>query len=104
MNATVAVNRLLEEPDDDPLNIGPLDRYVAPVAFNTDIKDILEHALFLKSQCQEAGALSPGVIGNISPRDLNRAFLRLACEELDDEYQVDTAIKRLRRNMTSIWD
>jgi len=103
MDAAHVVTRLLEEPDVDPLGIGPLDNYLGPVAFNTDVKDILDHALFLKSQAEQAGALNPNVIGKISARDLHRAFLRLACEELDDEYQVDLAVKRLRRAMHSVW-
>lgn len=105
MNAANIVRRLIEEePNNDPLGIGSLDRYTGPVGFNNDVKDILDHALFLKSQCEQAGALSPAVIGNIPEHVVNRALLRIACEELDDEAQVNTAIHRLRRNMHSIWD
>lgn len=103
MDAHRVMARLLEEPDNDPLDIGSLEQYAGPLAFNTDVKDILDHALFLKSQAEQAGALNPTVIGNLAPRDLHRAFLRLACEELDDEYQVDLAVKRLRRAMHAIW-
>lgn len=98
------VARLLEEPDNDPLDIGSLEHYAGPLAFNTDVKDILDHALFLMSQAEQAGILNPDVIGDVSSRNLHRAFLRLACEELDDEVQVDLAIKRLRRAMHDIWD
>jgi len=104
MSAAGIIRHLLEEPEDDPLGIGPLDRYTGPVEFNTDVKDILDHALFLKSQAEQAGALNPNVIGDINTYNLNRAFLRLACEELDNEHQVDLALKRLRRAMHSIWD
>lgn len=104
MDAHRVLARLLEEPDNDPLDIGSLEQYAGPLAFNTDIKDILDHALFLKSQAEQAGALNPTVIGNFSPAVLHRAFLRLASEELVGEHQVDLAIKRLRRAMHSVWD
>jgi len=103
MSAERIVRRLLEEPDNDPLDIGPLERYTGPVEFNTDVKDILDHALFLKSQAEQAGALSPAVIGDVSSAVLNRPLLRIACEELDDEVLVDRTIKRLRRACHSIW-
>ena len=103
MDAKIAVSRLLESPEDDPLNLGPLEQYTQPVEFNRDVRDILDHALFLKSQAEQAGALNMTEIGSIKSRDLHRAFLRLACEELDDEYQVDLAVKRLRRAMNHIW-
>jgi hypothetical protein len=103
MSADRVVHRLIEEPEDDPLGIGPLDQYAGPIEFNHDVKDILDHALFLKQQCEQAGALNPRVIGEFASSDLHRAFLRLACEELDDEVRVDLAVKRLRRHMHSIW-
>lgn len=103
MSAAVIVRHLLEGTEDDPLGIGPLDHYAGPIEFDTDVKDILEHARFLKSQAEQAGALNPHVVGDINSHNLNRAFLRLACEELDDEQQVDLAIKRLRRAMHSMW-
>ena len=94
MDSHQAVSRLLEDSgdEDDPINIGPLDKYVAPVALNVDVKDILEHAMFLKSQAEEAGVLDQlrNTEDRFGPkrateRNINRALLYLACKELENE-------------------
>lgn len=93
------IQRLVEEGPPD-IDIGP---YLGPVEFTRDVRDILDHALFLKRQAEQAGALSPGIIGDVPGSVVNRAMLRLAVEELDNETMVDRTIKRLNRVMHSIW-
>ena len=102
--------RLLEEPEADPLGIGPLDRYTGPVEFNNNIKDIIEHAHYLKHQAAQAGALNlllrPNSIGSVpNPADIDRAFLLIAVEHYDDELRMPGIYaQRLKREMHSIWD
>lgn len=104
MNAKSTIRLLREAQENDPLDIGPLDRYTGPIEFERDVRDILDQALFLKQQAENAGALNPGVIGNYPVKTIHRALLRIACEELDDEKQVNVVTQRLRRVMHSLWD
>lgn len=93
------------------MNIGPLDRYVAPVAMNTNIKDILEHALFLKQQAEQAGALAliqrPNSLTRMehSAKDIDRAFLLIAVRQLleGEEIRPRKIAQVLEREMHSIW-
>jgi 3-keto-L-gulonate-6-phosphate decarboxylase len=102
--SSLYVRKLVENDAlDDPSAIG-MEHFTNDAWLIADVRDILDHAKFLREQAQQAGALSQSVIGNIPDHVINRALLRIACEELDDEVQVDTAIKRLKRNMASIWD
>lgn len=110
MSAERIVRHLIEEPEDDPLGIGPLDRYTGPVAFNASIKDILEHAEFLKQQAEQAGALNIARRLNIvgvgrSDKDIDRAFLLIAVRQiLEQEEHVPQKIAQvLEREMHSIW-
>lgn len=109
MRASRILRQLLED-DNDPLDIGPLERYTGPVAFNQSIKDILDHAMFLKQQAEEAGALAlimrPNSLGNApKPIDVDRAFLMIAVEQYNDEMRAPSRIAQiLKREMHSIWD
>ena len=106
MNAKHLLRRLTEDnPADDPSVIGPISDYIAPVAFNDNIRDIVETARFFKEQAQEAGALSPGVLGRYKSRDIDRVMLRLAVEDMaETDPGHDTLYNRLKREMHSIWD
>jgi|MudIll2142460700_1097286.scaffolds.fasta_scaffold23436_2 hypothetical protein len=110
MSAARIVRHLIEEPEDDPLDIGPLDRYTGPVAFNASIKDILEHAEFLKQQAEQAGALNlvrrPNSLGTTrSDRDIDRAFLLIAVRQIleQEEHAPQKIAQVLEREMHSIW-
>lgn len=110
MSAERIVRHLIEEPEDDPLGIGPLDRYTGPVAFNASIKDILEHAEFLKQQAEQAGALNlirqPGNLRTPrSDRDIDRAFLLIAVRQIleQEEHAPQKIAQVLEREMHSIW-
>jgi hypothetical protein len=100
MSADKVVRHLLEQSDPDNV---PIEHYLGPAAFQSDVKDILDHALFLKRQCEEAGVLTPNVLGQFDMPTVHRALLRIAAEELEGEVRVDTMIKRLRRYMHSYW-
>lgn len=107
MNAKPIVDRLLEAPDNDALD--DVNNYLEPASFHQCVKDILEHAQFLKDQSEQAGALqsmrNETLLGKpkYSERNLNRAFLLLACEELNNEVPVEQAANKLKRLMHSIW-
>ena len=112
MSAARIIRHLLEEPNaDDPLGLGPLDRYTGPVQFNQDVKDILEHAQFLKQQAEQAGALAlimrPNTLTKqeYSAKDIHRAFLLLACRQLleQEEIRPRKIAQVLEREMHSIW-
>jgi hypothetical protein len=103
MRATSVIRHLLEEPDDEPLGMNPLEPYVGPVEFNHDVKAILDHALLLKQQAEQAGALNPAIIGDANSQDVHRALLLIACEDFLDDRWVDRTIKRLKREMHSVW-
>lgn len=109
MSAALVIRQLLEEQDDDPLGIGPLGRYLEPVGFSNNVKDILDHAQFLKQQAQEAGALNVLLHSNSSgrqpsPADIDKAFLIIAIEHLQNELTMpDVYARRLKREMHSIW-
>lgn len=100
----------MEEQDNDPLGIGPLEQYLGPVAFNNHVKDILDHARFLKEQAEEAGALQTLMHTNSSgrppsPDDIDKAFLLIAVEHFKDTLRMPTIYaQRLKREMHSIWD
>lgn len=108
MSAERIVHRLLDGID-DPTAIGPLPDYVAPGALHTNVKDILDHAQFLKEQAQQAGALDVihKMYGQSKPefsmRDIDRAFLLLAVEELNEEVQPPKIARRLKQLMHSVW-
>ena len=110
MDASSVIRHLLETPDDDPLDIGPLDRYTGPVEFNNSVKDIIDHARMLKQQAEQAGALAALQHINSSgrpplPVDVDRAFLMLAVEQYADEFKQPARYARwLKREMHSIWD
>ena len=110
MSATRVIQHLLEEPDDEPLGMNPLEPYVGPVEFNSNIKDIIEHARMLKQQATEAGALATLQHTNSSGRpplsvDIDRAFLLIAVEQYNDEFRMpEIYARRLKREMHSIWD
>jgi hypothetical protein len=103
MNAERLVRHLTEEPDNDPLDFGPLEPYAGPIAFNSDVKSILDHALLLKTQAEQAGALHPNVIGNANQQDIHCALLMIACEEFIGDRYIDRTVKRLKRAMHSVW-
>lgn len=110
MSAGHVVRRLLEEPENDPLDIGPLERYTGPVAFHANIKDIIEHAEFLKQQAEQAGALNlvkqPNSLGSVrSDKDIDRAFLLIAVRQVleQEEHAPQKIAQRLEREMHSIW-
>lgn len=93
------------------MDIGPLERYTGPVAFNASIKDILEHAEFLKQQAEQAGALNlvrqpPGKLRSPrSDRDIDRAFLLIAVRQIleQEEHAPQKIAQVLEREMHSIW-
>jgi hypothetical protein len=111
MSAGRIVRHLLEEPEDDPLGIGPLDHYTGPIEFNQDVKDILEHAQFLQQQAEQAGAMNvilrPNSLGTPGPstKDIHRAFLLLACRQIleGEEVRPRKIAQVLEREMHSIW-
>lgn len=110
MSAERIVRHLIEEPEDDPLGIGSLGHYTEPVGFNRSIKDILDHALFLKEQAQQAGALNlvrqPNSLGTTrSDYDIDRAFLLIAVRQIleDEEVKPRKIAQVLEREMHSIW-
>lgn len=103
VNAIRIVRTLLEAPEGEPDAGTELTRYAPEVAFSQNIRDILQHARFLRQQAEEAGALSPRVIGDFSPETLDRAFLQLACETLVGERRVSIAVQRLKKHMHHIW-
>ena len=90
--------------------MNPLEPYVGPVEFNSNIKDIIEHARMLKQQATEAGALATLQHTNTSGRpplsvDIDRAFLLIAVEQYNDEFRMpEIYARRLKREMHSIWD
>lgn len=100
--------------DDEQFDIGPLDHYTGPISFNTDIKEILDHAQFLKSQAEQADVLELVMSSNSlrgdnlasgpDIQDVHQALLIIACEEFLDNRRVDVAYKRLKRLMGSTWD
>jgi dTDP-4-amino-4,6-dideoxygalactose transaminase len=103
MSAEHIVRRLIEEPEDDPLGIGPLERYTGPVEFNTNIKDVVEHAQFLKQQAEQAGALAL-LTQKYKMLDIDRAFLTIAVEQYNEELVAPRKIAQiLNREMHSIW-
>ena len=107
MSAKSIVRRLIEEPENDPLGLDPLEPYVGPVAFNTNIKDIIDRAISLKQQATQAGAMQTlvKIYGNIKDQNIDRAFLILAVKELEKTESMPTKIcQRLRRLMQSVWD
>lgn len=90
------------------MDIGPLERYTGPVEFNQNVRDILDHALFLKQQAEQAGALQSlvtmyGTNKQFSTRDIDRAFLILAIQDFEDEPVPEKIAQRLRRLMHSVW-
>lgn len=107
MSAVQIIRRLLEEQDNDPLEIGDLGPYLGPVEFNASIKDIIDHARFLKQQAQDAGALNTLMHTNSSgkpplPSDIDKAFLILAIEHSGLKMP-EIYARRLQREMHSIW-
>ena len=76
MNAQRIARRLLEDPENDPLGIGPLGDYVGPVAFTNNTKDILDTAQFFKTQAEQAGALSAKVLGDYSEKEINTWLIK----------------------------
>jgi len=112
MDAAKVVDRLLEAPEDvdDPAAIGSIPDYVAPGAFQTNVKDIIEHAMFLKEQAEQAGALGlvskPNSFGQqASPKDIDRAFLLIAVRQVleEEELKPRKIAQVLEREMHSIW-
>lgn len=103
MSATRVIRHLLEEPDDEPLGMNPLEPYVGPLEFDNSVKDIINHAQFLKEQATEAGALA--LVAQFRPADIDRAFLLIAVEQHNDRFLAPGKIARqLKREMHSIWD
>lgn len=106
------VRRLLEAPEnlDDPSAIGPIPAYIAPGAFQGNVKDILDHAMFLKEQAEQAGALGviekrSGPLFKDSPKDIDRAFLLIAVRQIleEEELKPRKIAQVLEREMHSIW-
>jgi len=104
MSADRVLRQLLETDDPDgPLGMNPLEPYVGPIEFNNNIKDIIEHARYLKQQAEQAGAVD--LLTRYQPVDIDRAFLMIAVEQYDDELKMPGVVARiLKRTMHSIWD
>ena len=103
MSVSRVVRSLLEEPENDPLDIGPLERYTGPVAFHTHIRNILDRAEFLKQQAAQVGALR--LVQQHRVEDVDRAFLLIAVRQiLEREERTPQMIARqLEREMHFIW-
>lgn len=112
MDADRIVRRLLEAPEDldDPAALGPLPAYVEPSAMQDHVRDIIEHAMFLKQQAEQAGALNliskPNSFGQqASLKDIDRAFLLVAVRQILEEEEIKPRkiAQVLEREMHSIW-
>ena len=115
MSAVHVVRHLLEEPEDEldaPYAMGPLADYVAPGMFQTNVKDILDHAVFLKQQAEEAGALRTLKPALAAPqfehgnaKDVDRAFLLIAVRQIleEEEMRPRKIAQILEREMHAIW-
>lgn len=102
MDAIGVIGHLLEEPQDDPLGLDPLEPYVGPLQFDNNVKDILEYARQLKEQAQQAGV---DTVAGYNPVDIDRAFLIVAVQKYNEKFIVPQKVaKLLRKTMHFIWD
>ncbi len=113
MRGNVVVRHLLEEPEDEPLGINPLEPYVGPIQFDQNVRDIVEYARSLRQQAEQAGVMAmvrkfkDTRTGKpmFSEMDLDRAILTIAVEKYNEELVMPSrAAKVLRRHMSAIWD
>lgn len=93
---------------DTSLDLPDLGHYTAPVAFDQNVRDILEHARRIKEEAERGGALN--VIrkfyagSKTLEMDIDRAILTIAVEQYNSEMVAPAKIaKKLKALMHSVW-
>jgi hypothetical protein len=113
VSAIHVIRHLLEEPEDEPLGINPLEPYIGPVQFDQNVRDIIEYARSLKKEAEEANVMdmmrkftdTRNGKPMFSEMDLDRAILTIAVEKYNEELVMPVrAAKVMRKHMHSIWD